>query len=244
MDWVLVATKAYDAAGAAAWFPGLVGPHTRVAILQNGVEHRERFAPWLAAEKITPVMVDIPAERPSPGRIVQRGAGKMIVPAGPDGARFVVLFAGTALSVSETPDFKTAVWRKLCLNSIGAINALLLKPAGVFRDEAVGRLAVDDGARMPAGRPGRGGGDRGLVPRDGPRGQPPGAAGLGQFTACRPRRRPPDGNRRPQRRHRAFTAKSTAFRRRATRWPRRCWRRCRAVLSSSSFVLLLVLGHF
>ena len=142
VDWVLVATKAYDAAGAAAWFPGLVGPQTRVAILQNGVEHRERFASWLAAPKITPVMVDIPAERPSPGRIVQRGAGKMIVPAGPEGAAFVALFAGTALSVTETPDFKTAVWRKLCLNSIGAINALLLKPAGVFRDEAVGRLAL------------------------------------------------------------------------------------------------------
>jgi len=142
VDWVLVATKAYDAAGAAAWFPGLVGPQTRVAILQNGVEHRERFAPWLRPEQIVPVMVDIPAERPAPGRIVQRGAGKMIVPAGPDGARFIALFGGIALSVTETPDFQSAVWRKLCLNSVGAINALLLKPTGVFHDEAVGRLAL------------------------------------------------------------------------------------------------------
>ncbi|HEX2860367.1 MAG TPA: 2-dehydropantoate 2-reductase [Lacunisphaera sp.] len=142
VDWVLVATKAYDAAGAAAWFPGLVGPDTRVAILQNGVEHRERFAPWLRVEQILPVMVDIPAERPEPGRVLQRGPGKMIVPAGPDGARFVELFAGTALSVATTPDFRSAVWRKLCLNAPGAINALLLKPAGVFRDEAIGRLAV------------------------------------------------------------------------------------------------------
>lgn len=142
VDWVLVATKAYDAAGAAAWFPGLVGPQTRVAILQNGVEHRERFAPWLAAEQIVPVMVDIPAERPAPGRIVQRGPGKMIVPAGPAGTLFTALFAGTAISVTETPDFKSAVWRKLCLNSVGAINALLLKPTGVFHDEAIGRLGL------------------------------------------------------------------------------------------------------
>lgn len=142
VDWVLVATKAYDAAGAAAWFPGLVGPQTRVAILQNGVEHRERFAPWLAAEQIVPVMVDIPAERPAPDRIIQRGAGKMLVPAGPDGARFTALFAGTAISVNETPDFNSAVWRKLCLNSVGAVNALLLKPTGVFHDEAIGRLAL------------------------------------------------------------------------------------------------------
>lgn len=142
VDWVLVCTKAYDCAGAAAWLAGVVGPQTRVAILQNGVEHRERFAAWLPAEQILPVMVDIPAERPEPGRISQRGPGKMIVPAGEKGAEFVGLFAGSHLDVSTTPDFKSAVWRKLCLNAPGAINALLLKSAGIFHDEAVGRLAV------------------------------------------------------------------------------------------------------
>jgi 2-dehydropantoate 2-reductase len=142
VDWVLVTTKAYDCAGAAAWFPTLVGPDTVVAILQNGVEHRERFTPYLAAAKILPVMVDIPAERPDPGRIIQRGLGKMVVPAGDAGARFVALFAGTALAVGATADFTSAVWRKLCLNAPGALNALLLKPTGVFRDEAIGRLAL------------------------------------------------------------------------------------------------------
>src|SRR6185437_12805785 len=39
VDWVLVCTKAYDVAGAAAWLEGLLGPETRVAVLQNGVEH-------------------------------------------------------------------------------------------------------------------------------------------------------------------------------------------------------------
>jgi 2-dehydropantoate 2-reductase len=141
VDWVLVCTKAYDCAGAAAWFPRLIGPRTRVAILQNGVEHRERFASWLSADQILPVMVDIPAERPDPGRIVQRGPGKMIVPTGETGERFVELFAGTGLNVATTGDFKSAVWRKLCLNAPGAINALLLKPTGVFREEAVAELA-------------------------------------------------------------------------------------------------------
>lgn len=142
VDWVLVTTKAYDAAGAARWFPALVGPGTRVAILQNGVEHRERFAAWLPPERLLPVMVDCPAERPSPDRIVQRGPGRMVVPAGEEGASFVALFAGGGLEVTETPDFRSAMWRKLCLNSVGAINALLLQPAGVFHDEAVGRLAL------------------------------------------------------------------------------------------------------
>jgi 2-dehydropantoate 2-reductase len=142
-DWVFVTTKAYDVAGAAAWFPVLVGPDTVVAVLQNGVEHRERFAPWLAPERILPVMVDLPAERPAPDRVVPGGAGLLVVPAGAFGDRFVALFAGTGLTVQAVADFKTAIWRKLCLNSVGAINALLLKPTGVFRDEAVGRLALE-----------------------------------------------------------------------------------------------------
>lgn len=141
VDWVLVSTKAYDAAGAAAWFPKLVGPHTRIAILQNGVEHRERFAAWLKPEQILPAMVDVPGERPAPGRIVQRAAGKMVVPEGTDGTRFVDLFAGSGIDVTTTPDFKSAVWRKLCLNSPGALNAILLKPTAIFRDEAIAQLA-------------------------------------------------------------------------------------------------------
>ncbi|HVT72633.1 MAG TPA: 2-dehydropantoate 2-reductase [Lacunisphaera sp.] len=142
VDWVLVATKAYDAAGAAAWFPTLVGPATRVAIVQNGVEHRERFAPWLPPERLLPVMIDCPAERRSPGHVVQRGPGRMAVPAGKAGEEFAALFAGTTLEAQAVEDFRTAVWRKLCINSAGIINALLLKPAGVFHDDGIARLAL------------------------------------------------------------------------------------------------------
>src|SRR4051812_40163340 len=40
VDWVLVATKTYDAAAAARWFDGLRGRDAPVAVLQNGVEQR------------------------------------------------------------------------------------------------------------------------------------------------------------------------------------------------------------
>jgi len=140
VDWVLVTTKAYDAAGAAAWFPRLVGPATRVAVLQNGVEQRERFTRWLAADRILPVMIDCPAERPAPERVIQRGPGRMAVPAGVVGKAFVELFSGTPLDAQAVADFPTVVWRKLCLNAAGIINALLLKPAGIMRDENIGIL--------------------------------------------------------------------------------------------------------
>ena len=140
VDWVLVATKAYDSAGAAAWLKGLSAKGAPVAILQNGIEHRERFLPYLPAEQLVPVMVDCPAERIDATHFRQRGTAKMVVADDARGREFVALFAGTPVEVSTTPDFKSAIWRKLCLNSSGVINALLLQPAGVMRDEQLGDL--------------------------------------------------------------------------------------------------------
>jgi 2-dehydropantoate 2-reductase len=136
-DWVLVATKTYDTAGAASWLRALVGPGTRVAVLQNGVEHVERFAPHVDPATITPVVVDIPAERDSPGRIRQRRSGSIVVPAGADGEAFVQLFAHTPIAVATTPDFRTQLWRKLCINCAGAVSALVLKPAGISRHDDI-----------------------------------------------------------------------------------------------------------
>ena len=141
VDWVLVTTKSYDAAGVAAWLDAL-GRDAPVAILQNGVEHVARFTPYLAAERILPVVVDLPAERTAPGRIRQRGPGLLTVADDARGREFAALFAGTDLNVVLTSDFRSAVWRKLCLNAAGVINALLLQPAGIFHDEQIGALAL------------------------------------------------------------------------------------------------------
>lgn len=138
--WVLVATKAYDVAGAAAWLRTLLGPATRVAIMQNGVEHIERFRDHVPAAQLVPVMVDIPAERTAPGRIRQRGKGLLRVADTDNGRDFVALFAGTTIDAAGTGDFTTTIWRKLALNSPGALNALLLKPTGIVHDPAVAEL--------------------------------------------------------------------------------------------------------
>jgi 2-dehydropantoate 2-reductase len=140
VDWVLVCTKTYDAAGALPWLMRLAGAQTRVAVLQNGVEHRARFAPHLPGVPILPGVVDIPAERSAPGLVRQRRLGSILVPAGADGSAFVDLFARTPIAVSTADDFATAAWRKLALNSAGVVNALTLKPAGIARDEGVARV--------------------------------------------------------------------------------------------------------
>lgn len=147
VDWVMVATKAYDAASTALWLDPLCANGVPVAVLQNGVEHRERFAPYIANEHIVPVIVDCPAERKplqdGMDRVVQRGPMSLKVPNTMLGREFVNLFAGTAAAASAVEDWTTVAWRKLCHNAVGAIPALLLQPAGVLRDEAIGAVALD-----------------------------------------------------------------------------------------------------
>ncbi|HEU4778689.1 MAG TPA: 2-dehydropantoate 2-reductase [Steroidobacteraceae bacterium] len=139
-DWVLTTTKAYDSASAVRWFGKNLGPNSRLAVIQNGVEQVERFSPYLTADRIVPVMIDCPATRHAPGVVTQGGPIHMVVPAGANGAQFVELFARLNLDVRETPDFVTAVWKKLCLNSAGAVCAVLLEPAGIAHHDGVAQI--------------------------------------------------------------------------------------------------------
>ena len=142
VDWVLVCTKAYDVAGAAAWLAQLLGPETRVEVLQNGVEHVARFAPYVPVDRIVPAVVDISAERSSPGRVLQRMNGNILVPAGPNGGAFVALFAHTPIAVRTTADFTTALFRKLTVNCAGGVCGIVNKPNGISRDPAIAELML------------------------------------------------------------------------------------------------------
>jgi len=142
VDWVLVVTKAYDAAATAAWLPTLRAMGAPVAVLQNGVEHRARFAPYVPLDKIVPVVVDVPVERFSPGHVFQRRQMRLRAPDTTAGREFVGLFAGTDVQGETPADFETALWRKLCINCAGIVPTLTLKPAGVFSGEAIGAVAA------------------------------------------------------------------------------------------------------
>jgi 2-dehydropantoate 2-reductase len=139
VDWVLITTKAYDAAAAAKWLPSLRREDTRVVVLQNGVEHVERFTPYVGAEYLVPAVIDCPAERTAPGRMRQRGASWIVVPDSVNGRAFLPLFAKTNFDV-QTDDFTTRAWAKLCINAPGAISAILLKPTGVIQIDPIPEL--------------------------------------------------------------------------------------------------------
>jgi 2-dehydropantoate 2-reductase len=139
-DWILVATKAYDVTSAAVWFQRLVGARTRVAVLQNGVEHVARFAPYVPEDRIVPVIVDMPVERLASGHFRQRRAGRLTVSDDTNGGDFTRLFPDSGINVATTADFQSAAWRKLALNCAGAVSALVLKPAVIAHDPGIAAI--------------------------------------------------------------------------------------------------------
>ncbi|HET9865197.1 MAG TPA: 2-dehydropantoate 2-reductase [Steroidobacteraceae bacterium] len=140
VEWILVATKAYDSDAASGWFSRAMGPHTRLAVIQNGVEHVQRFEKHFPRERIVPLMIDLPADRVAPGRTIQRGPAHLVVPAGEHGDAFLALFEHANFDLQATGDFTTAVWKKLCLNSGGAPCAVLMKPNAIFHHEPLAEL--------------------------------------------------------------------------------------------------------
>lgn len=130
VDWVLVATKTYSAETTRPWLERLMGPHTRVAIIQNGVEQVRLFEHLVSAERLVPVMINLPAARSAPGRIVQSRDGIIAVPNGANGEDFVALFENTEIEAKAHADFLSQLWVKLCGNCASIIPALTLRATG------------------------------------------------------------------------------------------------------------------
>ena len=150
-DWVLVCTKTYDVETTKPWLDRLVGPQTRVAIVQNGVEHAKLFAHLVPAERIVPVMINLPAARSAPGRIVQHRHGIIAVPVGGNGEDFAALFAKTKITATAEADFVSQLWVKLTSNCATILPALTLRATGpVWSEEleAIVRGLVEECAAV------------------------------------------------------------------------------------------------
>ncbi|SPP99170.1 MULTISPECIES: 2-dehydropantoate 2-reductase [Bradyrhizobium] len=161
-DWVLLCTKAQDTASSSPWLQRLCGASTHVAVLQNGMGHTERLAPFVGAATVVPTIVYYNGERLAPDRVRYRRASDHDFAVSDDagGRAFVELLEGTGMQILVSPDFKTMAWRKLLLNAIAnPITALTLQRQGVFRREDMGSLVLSaleeaaavaraDGARL------------------------------------------------------------------------------------------------
>ncbi|MFI6325437.1 2-dehydropantoate 2-reductase [Nonomuraea sp. NPDC050556] len=158
-DWVLLAVKAHQTEGAADHLRALCGPRTTVVVLQNGVEHRERVAPFTGAARIVPAIAWIEAETVAPGRTLLRAKSRVKVPAGEE---FADLMRGGLVTVEDADDFVTEVWRKLTSNAVAGLMALAGRRASIYHGDDLQALARDlaaecltvaraEGARLPDG---------------------------------------------------------------------------------------------
>jgi 2-dehydropantoate 2-reductase len=163
-DWVLLCTKAHETASTAAWLARLCRPETRIAVLQNGIDHAARVAPFIPGARVVPAIVYYNGERLAADRVRLRHVAEhdLAVPDDAAGQGFAALLGGTPLRVLLSPDFTTLMWRKLLINAVAnPLTALTRQRQAVLRradmqalcravlDEAVA-VARADGARMNA----------------------------------------------------------------------------------------------
>jgi 2-dehydropantoate 2-reductase len=135
-DWVLLCTKTHQTAAAAPWLARLCTTATRVAVLQNGIDHVARVAPIAGGATIVPVLVYYNGERLAPDRVRMRHAGPhdVIVADDEAGRAFAALFEDTPLRIVRSDDFATLAWRKLLINAVAnPITALTMQRQAVLR---------------------------------------------------------------------------------------------------------------
>jgi 2-dehydropantoate 2-reductase len=168
-DWVMLCTKAHHTPSTAPWLARLCGPHTRVAVLQNGIDHVARVSPFAGGATIVPTVVYYNGERLAADRVRMRQVSEhaLVVPDDAAGRDFVRLLDGAHLRVLQSDDFTTLAWQKLLLNVVAnPITALTLQRQSVLRhpdihalclqvlEEAV-TVARADGARLADDEPAR-----------------------------------------------------------------------------------------
>lgn len=144
-DWVFLATKAQDTAGAAGWLHRLCRSGTVVAVLQNGIDHTERVAPHVPdGTDVLPAVIYASAECTAPGRVRHYAGNEIHVPEGPLATRLAGLLTAGRLKVVPAPDFTTVSWQKLLTNlAANPLTALLQQRMGIFTDPGMAALARD-----------------------------------------------------------------------------------------------------
>ncbi|MER6989926.1 2-dehydropantoate 2-reductase [Saccharopolyspora hirsuta] len=143
VDWVLLTTKVQDVPSAAGWLQRLDDGRAPIAVVQNGVEHRQSVAGMGLRGPVLPALIYVAAERVRPGHVVRRSPVTVQVEAGPVGERFAELISGGPLTVRTTGDFRTAAWRKMLTNlGPNPITALTLRRLDVLADPDVQELCA------------------------------------------------------------------------------------------------------
>jgi 2-dehydropantoate 2-reductase len=143
VDIVLFCVKLWDVESAGEAIKPLVGPHTAVIPLQNGVDAHERLIPILGAKSLMCGVAQISASIVAPGMIQQVGTFMRMIFGELDGKpskraeelHALCIKAGFDATLSDR--ILTELWMKFVLLAANAgIVALSRQPIGKVRDDA------------------------------------------------------------------------------------------------------------
>jgi 2-dehydropantoate 2-reductase len=141
-DWIILATKAQDTAGAADWLAKLAGPQSRIIVAQNGIDHADRLPFVDPGATIIPALVFAALELVGRGHVRLHSGNRVDIPLDSAVDDLKTLFAGSVIEFRPQSDFKTAAWRKLLNNVTGnPITTLTLRRGDVFRRADIQHLS-------------------------------------------------------------------------------------------------------
>ncbi len=151
VDAVLFAVKLFDTESAAEFARPLVGPHTVVVNLQNGVESEAITAGILGADRVMGGVAYIAAVIAEPGLVRQTGAfarlvfGEMDGTLSDRGRRLEEACRRAGIDATLSPQVQVEIWRKfLMLAAVSSITAATRLPIGALRnDPDLRRLFAD-----------------------------------------------------------------------------------------------------
>jgi 2-dehydropantoate 2-reductase len=142
VDVVLFAVKLWDTESAGAQTRPLVGPHTRVITLQNGVDSVERVAPILGDEATIGGATYVVTNIARPGVIRHTGALARVRAGRLDGrgdavlARYVDEMKSAGIDITLSDHMLVDIWKKfVLLSGTSGITASTRQPLGVIRDD-------------------------------------------------------------------------------------------------------------
>ena len=134
VNLVLFCVKSYDTEPAIRQALPMVGPHTDVLSLQNGIDNEEQIASIIGKEKVVAGVAYIGASTPEPGLILHQESGKIVFGELDGGlseriVRLKAFFDRYNLPADTSANIAAVLWTKLAWNApFNAINTLVGGP--------------------------------------------------------------------------------------------------------------------
>ena len=136
LDWLLVCLKEYHFQKAIPILTKLIGPHTKVAIFQNGVNLSDRYRRFTDPSNLLETIIDCPIQRIDKDAYKQFTIPKIILPIHDNSNRFIELFKESGIQLIKSSNFTEHQWTKLIeSSSIGSIQAVNEMPCSIFQNE-------------------------------------------------------------------------------------------------------------